>query len=159
MVKATRPIDSTTYPCGVERRCQQMGNALTFIDDVDDRNARQLAAVERLATGGRVKGGAIQVDPSAVIALVDDRRLELAEVGIGVVEPFGHETRGKAKPQVIRMGVVTGSVSSLTMRRWIWEAKSTTADSSVASWCSSSGSSAGSLPSAAACSWIMANPA
>ena len=40
--------------------------------------------------GGRVKGGAVEVDGAPVGGLVDDGGGEIAEVGVGVVEAFGH---------------------------------------------------------------------
>src|SRR3954471_8107232 len=67
-----------------------MRDAVLFIEDIDDCRAADRSDVERLATGGRVKGRAVEVDGSPIGGLIDDAGGEIAQVGVGVVETFGH---------------------------------------------------------------------
>ena len=49
-----------------ERRGEHVGDAVALVHDVQDGDARRGAGVERLAAGGGVEGGAVEVDPAAV---------------------------------------------------------------------------------------------
>jgi len=67
-----------------------MRDAVLFIEDIDHCRAADRPDVERLPAGGRVKGGAVEVDGSPVGGLIDDAGGEIAEIGVGVVETFSH---------------------------------------------------------------------
>ena len=67
-----------------------MRDAVALVDHVDDRHAAEPAGVERLAAGGGVEGGAVEVDPAAGVGASYDGGVEGGEVGVGVVEAVGH---------------------------------------------------------------------
>ena len=71
-------------------------SAVVAIDHVDDASRTEDAGIERLATGGRIEGGPIENDGEVARTLrhcvdADNRRVELAGVGVVIVEAFGHE--------------------------------------------------------------------
>ena len=67
-----------------------MGDAVVLVHHVDDRHARDGAGVEGLAAGSRIEGGAVEVDGASVGGAVHDAGVEIAQVGVGVIEAFGH---------------------------------------------------------------------
>ena len=73
-----------------ERRGEHVGDAIVLIDDVDDGDAAERAEVVRLAAGGRVEGGLVEIDARTVVAALDDCRGELGAIGVGVVVPNRH---------------------------------------------------------------------
>ena len=84
--QSTRP--RTRSPA--DRSVQQVGDALALVDHVHDIGVAEPAGVERLAAGGGIERGAVEVDPPAVVRAVDDGGVELGQVGVGVVQALGH---------------------------------------------------------------------
>ena len=66
-----------------------MRDAVFLVDYVDDRDAAEGSEVEGLSAGAGVERGAVEVDFLPVRG-DHDAGLKLVEVGIGVVEAFGH---------------------------------------------------------------------
>ena len=90
VVEPARPVDRTLDAVPRHGRIEQVRDPVALIDDVDHRRRAEAPGVERLAAGGGVEGGAIEVDSSAVVAPLDHRGVEGGEVGVGVVEAAGH---------------------------------------------------------------------
>jgi hypothetical protein len=44
-----------------------------------------------LSSGGRIEGGAVEIDPPAALTALDDGGIEVAELGVGVVEAGCHD--------------------------------------------------------------------
>jgi hypothetical protein len=92
VIEAARPIDE-----GIDLydwrggRGEAVSDAVVLIDDVDHGDAGERAGIEGLAAGGGIEGGAVEVDGEAVGRAVYDAGAEVVDVGIGVVETFGHD--------------------------------------------------------------------
>ena len=74
--------------------------AVVAIDDVDDPRVAERAGVERLAAGRRIERRAIEHDRAAgrrATSTSSDVGVELAQVGVGVVEAFGHASRPRER--------------------------------------------------------------
>ena len=69
---------------------QHVDDPIAFFDDIDHPGAAECAGIVGLATGGGVEGGAIQLDPAAVIAPPGDAGVERGQPSVGVVEALGH---------------------------------------------------------------------
>src|SRR6185437_5466210 len=65
-------------------------DAVVFIYDVGDAHAGDRAGVEGLAAGGGIERCAVEVDGATVVRALDDPCVEVAEVGVRVVETVGH---------------------------------------------------------------------
>ena len=70
---------------------EHVGDPIALVHDVQHRAAAQGAGVVRLPTGRGIERGPVEVDPTAVVGEVHDGGLEVAQVGVGVVEADGHE--------------------------------------------------------------------
>ena len=66
VVEAARPVDDAGDPVARQRCLEDMGDAIALVHHVQDGDAAEPAGVERLAAGGGVEGGAVEVDPAAV---------------------------------------------------------------------------------------------
>src|SRR5213593_3843652 len=66
--------------------------AVLSIEDIDDAKAADQTGVERLTARGGVERGPIQRDDHSVAVPLDalDRRFELAEIWVEVVQTIGH---------------------------------------------------------------------
>ena len=67
-----------------------MDHALFLIDHLDDVRAAECARIERLAAGGGIEGGAVQINAPAIVARFEDTRAEFLEVAVLIVKAFGH---------------------------------------------------------------------
>ena len=90
MVEPPRPVDSADDPLVHQGCCQQMGDSVPFIYNIDNSDSTQLPGVIWLTARGRVEGSLIEVDSFGIISSADDGRLEVPEVGVGVIEPVCH---------------------------------------------------------------------
>ncbi len=90
VVEAARPVDGASDFARRDRRVGDVRDALAFVDDLDHRRVSDGSRIERLAAGGRIECGAVQVDTASAVARFDHVSAELAQVGIGVIEAFGH---------------------------------------------------------------------
>ena len=82
-------------PPRMEPSVQDRAIAFT-VDDVDDAERAQRSCIEGLTTRRRIKGRSVEDHrPSFVLEPfdADDFGLELANIGIGVVEALCHECR------------------------------------------------------------------
>jgi len=90
VVEAARPVDRSGEPVTHDRGLDDVGDAVALVDHVDDRHAAEPTGVERLAPGGGVEGGAVEIDPAAGVGTGCDGGVEGGEIGVGVVEAGGH---------------------------------------------------------------------
>jgi hypothetical protein len=65
-------------------------HAVVFVYDVNHIHTAEHAAVVRLAAGGWIESGTVELDAAAAVRAFDNRRVKRAEIGVGVVETFGH---------------------------------------------------------------------
>jgi hypothetical protein len=80
MVEAPVPIDLAPGTRVGEGRRKQMRDPLAFVHHIGDLDSTQEANIARLATGGGVKGGLVEVDPARIIGPLYHCRLEIAKV-------------------------------------------------------------------------------
>src|ERR1700682_3425485 len=92
MIKAAVPIDLTQRFGPQERSAEQMRYAILFVDDFRDRDSAELAEIERLPTRGGIKGRAIEIDPLAVSARVDDMRLKFGQITVVIIKSLGQSS-------------------------------------------------------------------
>ena len=97
MVEAARPVDDAPRRAELDWTLHQVQNpAVVAIDDVDDASGAEDAGIERLATGGRIERVRSRTACQMARTLrhcvnADHRSIELAGVGVVIVEAFGHE--------------------------------------------------------------------
>ncbi len=61
VLEAARPVDDAPRRAELDWTLHQVQNpAVVAIDDVDDASGAEGAGIERLATGGRIEGGAVE---------------------------------------------------------------------------------------------------
>ena len=73
-IEASRPVDLSGHRlAGGQRRCQDVNDALAFVDHVDDVDAVQCAEVVRLAAGRRIECGFVEIDARVVRRLARRR--------------------------------------------------------------------------------------
>ena len=90
VIEAAAPIDGALHRLAIERPDEVVRDALPFVGDVQHRDAGDGPGVAGLAPGSGIKRGAVEVDGAPVRGAFQDARGELAQVGIGVIEAFGH---------------------------------------------------------------------
>jgi hypothetical protein len=78
VIEAAVPIDPALGFGSFHRRRHDVRNAVIFINDFDNRDARNGARIVWLAARGWVKGGAIQVDAPPVIRAGGQSRSEFS---------------------------------------------------------------------------------
>lgn len=86
MIEAARPIDDSDNGSRIDRRPEQVGDALVLINDIDYGNPVQDAGIEGLPTGAGIESSAVEVDAPSLVRGVDYLGLELAQVRVVVVE-------------------------------------------------------------------------
>ena len=91
VIEAAVPLDAAPDSADTEWGAEEMDDALAFVHDIQNRDVVHPPAIERLTTRGGIEGGAIEVDTGTVTALIDHIRVELAKVGVGVIQSLGHE--------------------------------------------------------------------
>ena len=91
VIEAAIPIDPSRDSGRAEWGAEEMDDALAFVHHVQNRDVVDPTPVERLTTRSGIEGGAIEVDAGSFTALIDHIRIELAKVGVGVVQSLGHE--------------------------------------------------------------------
>ena len=89
VVEPAGPVDAAGRPAG-ERLGRAGGRCARLVHHVEDGDPAEPAGVVRLAAGGGIEGGAVEIDPAAVLGPVHDGGVEVAEVGVGVVQALGH---------------------------------------------------------------------
>jgi hypothetical protein len=97
VIEAAGPVHLPARGRGVERSAEQVGDAVALVHHVEHGVAAEAADVVRLPPGGGVERGAVEVDPAAAVGPVHHRGLELAEVGVAVIEAVGHGERMGAR--------------------------------------------------------------
>jgi hypothetical protein len=99
VVEPAVPVHHATCPLSRERAREEVRHPIPLVHHVHDGDAAEAAGIMGLAAGGGVEGGPIEVDPAAVVRARDDGGVEVAEVGVGIVEAVGHGWRigGKAE--------------------------------------------------------------
>ena len=90
VIEPAGPVHDARQPIAAGRRRQQVGDALALVHDVHHLDAAQVAGVERLATGGGIESGAVEVDAAAVLGPLHDGGLERGQVRVMVVDALGH---------------------------------------------------------------------
>src|SRR5271165_1158195 len=91
VIEAPGPIDGTSnFTAALDRLLDHMGDAIFFIDHLDDRSAPQRSPIEWLAARGWIKRGAIEIHARALRASVDDVGPELGQIAVVVVEAVRH---------------------------------------------------------------------
>ena len=90
VIEAAIPIDGALDRLGRQGRGQEVGDAIVLVHHIDHRDSADGAGIEGLPARTGVEGGAVEVDGLGVRGAVDHARGEIAQVGIGVVEAFGH---------------------------------------------------------------------
>jgi hypothetical protein len=104
VIETARPVDT---PHDARTGCQRatlddvQHVAPLVVDDVHDARGVQRAGIERLPSGGRVEGGAVQPDDLPAVGRpdVEHGRLELRRVAVSVVDAFSHESeQDRARP-------------------------------------------------------------
>jgi hypothetical protein len=92
VIEAPVPIDRARDFVGRrDRRREAMRDpSVVGIGDFEDRDAVDVAEVEGLAAGGRIEGGAVEVEGQGVGRAVGDAGGELTQVGVGVIEAVRH---------------------------------------------------------------------
>jgi hypothetical protein len=97
MIEPAAPVQ-LTYRLGVcDRLGQQMRNAFALIHHIGNLDAVQAAGIERLASRGGVESGSVEVHSTAILDQINDCRLEVAEVRVGIVEALSHRSRHTEK--------------------------------------------------------------
>jgi hypothetical protein len=97
MVKPSHPIDLTAGLLCREGGGKQVRDPLAFVHHIRDLDSPQVAAIERLATGGWKEGSLVEVDAAGIVRPLYDHRLEVAKVGIGIIESVGHGEPGASE--------------------------------------------------------------
>ena len=90
MIEPPDPVDLAPNAWSSEGSRKQVGNPLALVHHVGDFDSAQKANIEWLTPGGGVESRLVEVDAAGIVGAVDDLRLEIAEVGVGVVESVGH---------------------------------------------------------------------
>jgi hypothetical protein len=93
VVEAPAPIHRAFHGLGGDRRSHAMGDALVFIHHLHHPRPGDGARIERLPPRGRVEGRTIQIERQPVGGPLHNPRRELAQVGIRVIEAFGHKNQ------------------------------------------------------------------
>ena len=91
VVEAAGPVHAAVHGRPVDRVGEQVGDAVTLVHDVHHRGAAEGPGVVRLAARGGIEGGAVEVYSAAAVGTVHDGGVEVAQVGVGVVEAEGHD--------------------------------------------------------------------
>jgi hypothetical protein len=94
VIETAGPVYSTCHSISGERPGQEVRHPLTLVYHFHHVDPAKLAGIKGLATGGRVKGGPIQIDPTGVVSPGGNCRLEIANVGVGIIESVGHREPG-----------------------------------------------------------------
>jgi hypothetical protein len=129
VVEAARPIDAAAHlgPFGRGVALYDVEHALRLsVDALDDAGAAERAGVRRLPAAGRVEGRAVERDGRAAVVRArqgQDARVELGQVRVVVVEPFGHrskDVRGMMikKALSFRSSFIIPHASSVVKRRF-----------------------------------------
>ena len=92
MIKAAIPVDFAQRFRTQERFAEQMRYAILFVYDFRDRDSAQLAEIERLPTRGGIEGRAIEIDPLAVSAPVDDIRPKFGQITVVKIKSLGQSS-------------------------------------------------------------------
>ena len=71
-----------------------MGHSFAHVYHVGDLYPAELPGIKGLAAGGRVEGCTIEVDAARVLGPIRDARLEVAEVGVGIIQSVRHGEPG-----------------------------------------------------------------
>ena len=108
-------IDDAPRRAELDWTLHQVQNpAVVAIDDVDDASGAEDAGIEWLATGGRIEGRSRTARKMARTLRhcvnADHRSIELAGVGVVIVEAFGHEcprSPGR-RPRLLRIPSLAG---------------------------------------------------
>ena len=90
VIEPAHPVDLAAHAVLGQWGGQEMDDPVVLVRDIPHLHTSKPPGVEGLAAGGRVEGGAVEIDPPPIVRTVDDVGLELAEVGVGVVETLGH---------------------------------------------------------------------
>jgi len=78
----------------MERRREDMSHPVTLIDYVDHLYAIEDPTVERLSSRTGIECCPVQIDPLRVFGAADYRCLEVAKVGVGIIESVRHREPG-----------------------------------------------------------------
>ena len=62
VIEAPVPVEASGHPIRVERSSENVGHAVALVDHVRHPHVVQGPQVERLAAGGRIERGAVEVD-------------------------------------------------------------------------------------------------
>src|SRR5262252_8217950 len=93
VVESARPVDGTMDRLSLREPLLAFDHVLQrsvlILDDVDDEDRVEDASVERLTARGGIKGGSVQLNDRAAVALANsfDRRVEFAAVRVVVIDP------------------------------------------------------------------------
>jgi hypothetical protein len=71
-----------------------VSHSFAFVNYIDHGDPAELPGIERLATGGGVKGGSIEIDPARIVRAARYGRLEFADVRVGIIKSMGHQEPG-----------------------------------------------------------------
>jgi methionine-R-sulfoxide reductase len=90
VVKPPGPVDLPINSIAGKRLGQDVRYTVSFVDHLGHLDATQLAGVEQLTARRGIERGLIEIHPPTVPASPYDGRLELAQVGVGIIEPVSH---------------------------------------------------------------------
>jgi hypothetical protein len=90
VIKPAGPVYLTSGALTRQRLGEEVGDPLPLVHHVINLDTPEPPGVEWLPTGGGVKSGAIEVNPPPLVTSLHDRGLEVAQVGIGIIESLGH---------------------------------------------------------------------
>ena len=93
MVEAAGPVYLAPGALARKGLGQEVRYPFPLVHDVGDLDTPKPAGVEWLAPGGGIECGSVEVDSPPIFGPVDNGRLEVVQVAVGIVEPLGHGNR------------------------------------------------------------------
>jgi hypothetical protein len=90
MIETAGPVYSTLSLLCLDRLIDQVGYAVSLVDDIEYSLAIQHSQIIRLTTRGGIERGPIEIHPPTIFSPLQNGRGESGQVAVGVVEALSH---------------------------------------------------------------------